>query len=1278
MMASRGFTLRTLGGFALEYEARTCELVYEKSRALVAFLAMEPGRKFSRAYLADLLWPELEREAALTNLRQVLHDMRKAFQSAGVDQSPLCVDRESAGLDVAFGSCVDAIDLTFDSRICPETPLALHCCLCTEQMERVAAGYLGEFLKDLALHDCQEFDDWLQVQREALRLRVLTVLNRLADCHELMGSVARALSASTRYLDLDPWSDDGLRRAMRLYALNGQSDVALGRYRAACLVLDREAGIALSEETQALAARIEAGKLGRMGEDGRDEHTVALAAIPQSVPERRYVTVLFCELCPIGVDDPEEALAMLGPPQAACTELIRQHGGFLVQTHGGGLLAYFGVPKATENAALQAARAALALARSRFVEIDLRVGVHSGFIIVNEQRMPDAIGTISAMAIRLRQIVEAGEVAVSDATRLLLDGYFDCTDLGVRALRGIARPIRVFRIDGASAARTRLDARGVLTPLVGRGPELAELCALWHEALRGGGRVVLLRGEAGIGKSRLVEALADVVRTQGRAVHSLRCFPEHSPSPFRPVLEHIEADFGFALGDTPEDKFVRLATRIEQTDGANARETVPLYAQLLSLTICPPYEPVAFFSQYLRERALGMLLEWIDTWAGREACVLIVEDLHWADPSTLELLTRFVQRGPRAPILAVLTARPGFCPPWDEGRTVPLELGVLDLEATVQLVSSIASWISPETLRGVAERADGVPLFAEELARDLVGEEQNPIPPTLLDLLAARLDGLGPAKAVAQSAAAVGREFDAELLRQIIPVDRNTIERLLGELVASGLVHRGDGGIYRFRHALIRDAAYSAQTHGEQEVMHRRIAIALRSLARDVRPELLAQHWAAGGDIQRAIESWVEAGKRASRESANHEALMHFEAGQKLVEQLPSSPERERLELDVYLGLGAAAAAVNGYASEEGLAYYERAMTICGLQKEEPVLFPAVWRLWASASSRAGYACANDLAQHLVRMAECSSDPLHGQQAHFALGATLFWQGRFVEARKQFDEVLRAYRPEHHAGHIVCFGEDVGVTAESYYSWVMWFLGFPEQSRAASRRALVTARRLGHAYSLGYALVFAALLRCRFSEPREATELACETLVLSRKHGFMLWEIGGLLAQGWGRAIAGEIGGIDMIRQCVESTRTAMRGVTLVVFLPLADALVTFGDFAHGVSVCDEALSIGDSLGDLHARAELLRLKGECLLGMSRANALKAEKLFREALALSCDQQARSLRLRAAISLARLQQVQGCIGDAQGELEEALDGYADGFVTADLGSARELLSSLRY
>lgn len=1261
--------LRLLGDFALEHDGRPCEPAYGKSRALLAYLAVESDRAHPRASLAALFWPDLEHGAALANLRLVLHDLRQVLRQDGA--APLLhIGRNTLRLDPT-GLDLDVAAFTAPAPTCPSTPGPLHCSHCLAQMEACAARFRGEFMAGCTLADCPEFESWLEVQREAMHLRALVLLTRLADCHERFGHHDQSLSHALHFQHLEPWNEVGLRRVMRLQAQNGQRAAALEAFDACRRALARELGVRPGADTLELAERIRRGDWPPAVEPGAGAPRTP-ASLPATVG-RRQITVLSCELeCP-GGDDPDVSLAWLNDVEARCMACCRAHGGHIVQAFGGSFLAYFGYPQAREDAARRAVSAGLALTRIPPPGIGARLGVHTGMTVSgSDPQVPDTLGAASGAATRLSRLADCGTVLLSAATRRLVAGYFECESLGARPLGG-SQAQEVFRVDGASGAQDRLETAPALTPLIGRQEELQLLLALWREVGRGALRIVLLRGEAGIGKSRLVRELGAVLIGEEHAVREMRCFPEHSRTPYFPLTAMLAATLGFADGDTPAARFDKLAAYIEMHHDDAAPETVSHFAALLELPLRAPYHAPTAAPAQQRKLIKTFLLDRLYALCARQPVLVVVEDLHWADPSTLELLTHFIAQSRQVPLLLVMTARSGFQPPWPAQAVPVRELQSLDDILTAELIAALAPALGPVTVRRMVDRADGIPLFAEELALESVQHELATIPSSLQDLLAARLDGLGEARGVVQAAATIGRKFDAELLLTVSRLDAAALAHQLRALEEANLILCEGRKSYHFKHALVAEAAYQSQTREERQAAHRRIAAALQDGGRAVRPELLAWHWAAGGETVAAIACWSGAGALALRHSACREALTHYQAGLALIPVLPEGTERTHLELGLRIGLGAAACAAEGYASPTGAAAYARAMALCDEHEGSPDLFSSIWGLWASASSRDGYAAALALAQKLHRIAAPGNDPVLKQQAHFALGDTLYWQGDFPAALKHLEHIGKLYQPCHHLSHVTGFGEDAGVTGYAYRAWVLWFLGQPEQARRACAQSLTLARQLEHPYSTAYALTFAALLACRLRLPEAALNLARETRVLAESHGYALWQLGARLAEGWALAQQGETAGLELIRACIEATRAAMGGVTLAVLEPCVDACLLAGQHEAARALADEALALGRALGDGHVEAELRRLRGVALLGAG--DAAQAEASFGQALSIARRQQARALELRAATSLARLWEGRKR-ADARRLLAGVLRQFDEGFDTPDLLEAGTLLERL--
>lgn len=1260
--------LRLLGGFVLEIEGRICKPPLEKGRALLAYLAADLGRSHSRTALAAMFWPNLEADAALANLRQVLHNLRQVFASTNATDDVLHIDRESIRLAHTASVWVDAVEFATSAPLCPPQFDSTQCGHCRSQLEIVVSLYRGPFLADIALSDCPEFEAWLDVQREALRLRALARFGQIADCHEKIGGLTDAAQAAQRFLALDPWNEEGLRRVMRLLALAGQAATALSVFDAQQRLLARDLGMPLAPETHALAQSIRNGTLDRPSRAAPAPE----APPPAAAAERRQLTVLHCEITPLGYADPDSALTQLLAPQVYCREVIEGYGGHLLPLYGSSLLAYFGYPRADENASRHAVHAGLALIRSAFAGVGIRVGIHTGVVISKGNRQaPDALGSVSAQALRLAQLADTGEVAISDATQRLVAGYFSCESIGaMRTPEG--RPgAHAYRIAADRGVRHRLEAAAELTPLVGRQAEVAALIALWQEARGGQRRAVLLSGDAGIGKSRLLLTLQGLLHEQHCRAHELRCFPERRHTPFFPLTTLLAALAGFLPDETAEEKFGKLAAFVEARIGNAARETVPALASLCDLPIGSPFRPSDASPQRQREVAQSFLLDLLLGLAQRQPLLLAVEDLHWCDPSTLAFLRLLVADRRPGPVLIVLSARPEFAPPWPADLVRSLPLPPLADDETAALIAAVAPHLSVAAIDTIVGRADGVPLFAEELAKDAATGERAIVPATIHDLLAARLDRVGDAKRVAQLAATIGREFPVDLLGAVSGLDDTALQETLMRLQHAGLI-AGSRATRHFRHALIRDTAYDSQPLADRRAAHHAIGRALTASPLS-QPELLAHHWTLAADYPQATSRWLEAGKLALHRSAVQEAQLHFRSGLTLVPELPSGAVRAHMELDMQLGLGAALSAAEGYASQDAASAYTRAMSLAAEYGGGPDLFPALWGVWASASSRAGYPHAAQLAEQLLQKALLEGDPVHIQQGHFALGDTQYWQGRFAEARTQIERVRTLYHPADHARHIFSFGEDAGATSGAYLSWILWVAGHTDGAVAASAAAIAQARRVGHPFTLAYALAFAALLHCRMNEPDTAHRLADETLDLANSHGLPLWQISATIARGWAQALQGEAQGAAVLQPCVAAIRDAMSGVSAFALAALADAQAALGHWPEALTTADEALAVGAANGDHHAEADLHRIRG---LALHRCGKRKeAATAYRRALAIAQAQGALAYELRAATGLALLAETTSRRNEAQRELSAVLARFTEGFASADWRAAQACLET---
>jgi predicted ATPase/DNA-binding SARP family transcriptional activator len=1268
--------LRLLGGFDARLNGHPIAgFTYNKMRALLAYLAVEREQDHNREALAALLWGSNDLKTARGNLRRTLFDLRRVLELPG---NQIMFTSGKHTIRYIQNGYVDALDFTGNMPASAENHVKAG-----QDEEKKIALYTGEFLAGLSLPDSPDFEDWLQIQRESMHRRTLAMLERLSNRYEQAANYSKALQFALRFTELEPWNEEAHRSVIRLYALDGQSSAAIVQYEACCRLLRNELGVLPSEETRILVGRVRSGELSSPPITGKKivaSRFPVLQATPQLQAERRQVTVLYCELTIAAIDDPDDAMELLHAPQACCVEIIRQYSGHIVQTHGGGLLAYFGYPQAREDAARRAVQAALAVTQESAKGIEIRAGVHTGLVITGgELAMPDTSGRTSKLAMQLRQNATHNEVVISQETHAIVAGYFDCKSFGVQFFSSMAKPQEIFKVLQESGARTRLDASAQLTPLTGRKTEIAKLLKLWKSATQGSRQVVLIQGEAGIGKSRLLHTLKERLADQPHAVRELRCFPEFSRSPFYPLIVMLEAIFGFVPGDTSEIKFGKLANYLEAHYPATAQKSIPLLAELLSLPLVDDYQAPGFSPQKQKEQTQAILLGLLQTLAMRQPLLLILEDLHWIDPSTLELLTLFVEQTGKAPILVLLTARPEFIPPWQHSIKVTMTLAPLVEDEVAEMIASLRIDIPAETIRRIAERTDGVPLFVEEVAKIATQDSRASIPTTLHDLLATRIDQMGEAKYTAQFAATLGREFDLNLLRRVSFCDSATLAHNLNALAEAGLILKLNETSCQFKHALIQEAAYQSQTKADRQAAHQRIAQALQNAFVDListRPELLAQHLGAGGETRPAVEYWIKAGQRAALHSANTEAIEHFNNGLQLLMTLPSEKERDQAEAELRLNFGTVLLSARGYGSVESGQMYSRSLELCEQLCDGVGLYKALWGMWLTSSSRIDHLHSLELAEKLLQLAQHNNEPLSLQFAHYAIGNSLLWAGQLEKSRFHFEQAIALYQPSHHANMVRNFGENACVSNDCLLSWVLWLQGYPEQAVAVINRALSLARQTNHPYSLGFALCCSAILHRWLRQVETTSQLALEALSLSQKHGLPFSLGVSVSSYGWVMAMLGQVAGVPQIQQCLAAASAIMSGTKLFFYAMLIEARIPLGQIEQALVDLDEALTVVNEKEDHFCESEFHRLKGVCLLEISANNAAEAEICFDRALTISRRQGAKSLELRATISMAQLWQQQSQQEDARRSLQDIYSLFTEGRDTPDLLEAAILLNTL--
>jgi predicted ATPase len=774
-------------------------------------------------------------------------------------------------------------------------------------------------------------------------------------------------------------------------------------------------------------------------------------------------------------------------------------------------------------------------------------------------------------------------------------------------------------------------------------------------------------------------------------------------TPLFPLTDLFQRLLRFQAEDTPNEKLAKLEQTLSQYR-LPLEEFVPLFAPLLSLPIPEDRYPALNLSpQRQRQKTLETIVAILLELAEQQPVLFIVEDLHWTDPSTLELLHLVIEQTPTASLLTVLTCRPTFQPSWSH-RSYLTEITVnrLSHAHVEQIVTRITDGktFPAEVLQQILAKTDGVPLFVEEITKailesgslkalnghyELTGSLSTfAIPATLQDSLMARLDRLISAKGIAQLGAAIGRQFAYDLIQAVSQLDASTLQRELGRLVEAEIVYqRGlpPQASYMFKHALIQDAAYQSLLKSTRQQYHQRIAQVLEEqfpTIVDQQPELLAHHYTEEGLTEKAVYYWQKAGQSAIQRSAHVEGINHLRQGLALLQTLPETPERLQREVDLLIALGAALIATKGQAAPEVGQTYSRARQLCERLEAPRQLFPVLRGLWNYYLVRAEYQTAHKLGEQLLALAQQVQDASMLCSAHRALGATLFQRGAIAAALTHYAQGIALYDPTHHRASASLYGEDAGVLCHMFAAWALWYLGYPDQGLTRSQEALTLAQQNAHLFSLGFALSFAAVFHQFRREMPAAQEYAESAISLATEPGFPIWIASGTILRGWTLAQQGQAEeGTEQMHQGLRALRATGAEILRPLFLSLlAEVHGTMEQPEAGLTVLVEALTLVDTTGARWYEPELYRLKGELLLQQSPDNQAEAESCFHHALEIARHQQAKSFELRTAISLARLWQQQGKHQEAQDLLAPVYNWFTEGFDTADLKDAKKLLEEL--
>jgi DNA-binding SARP family transcriptional activator/predicted ATPase len=1303
--------LALLGGFRLQTDpGEPIPLSTKKAGALLAYLALHPGKAQARPKLAALLWGDRTEVQARDSLRQALSLVRRALSH--VDSSALMAHEDTISFEPTA--------LTTDAILFGDLAAQEE----TESLEQAIALYGGELLDGFEVA-APEFEGWVTAERERFRELALEAMTRLLDHHLSMGAVEPGVRMAARLLAADPLQERVHRTLMELYCRQGRHGAALRQYRTCADLLAKELGIEPDATTKALRREI-------LREWNQRQSTTSCAdaanhlgdieieppATPRA-PERRQVTVLVCDLARAGSLaarlDPEELQALIAAHQRCCSPIISRSGGAVGRFSGTEMLAYFGHPQANEHDVERAVRAGLALveAAARLDvgsagPLELRVGIATGPVVVggfqgNGADQQGIIGEAAQLAGSLERVAAPNTVVIAASTRQLVGNLFDCDDLGRMALNGFSEPIPAWRVQGPSGVDSRFEAlRAPTTPLIGREEELDLLLRRWRQAAKGDGRVVLLSGEPGIGKSRLTVELQE--RLQGEPHTHLPhfCSPHHQDSALFPIITQLQQAAGFRRGDTDEQRLDKLTAMLARaTDDLS--EAAPLIANLLSVPTGDRYPPLDLTPQKRKEKTLRALLAQLEGMAADEPVLVVFEDVHWIDPTSMELLELIVDRVPTLPVLLVVTFRPEFAPLWIGRPSVTLmTLNRLSAAQRAEMIAALAGGkaFPPEIADQIVDRTDGVPLFIEELTKTVVESGllietgdcyalTGPaiplsIPSTLQGSLLARLDRLPATREVAQIGAALGRSFSHELISAVAQMPQQQVDAALAQLVSAELIFRrgaAPDAEYTFKHALVQEAAHGTLLRSQRQQLHHRISEVLEGQFAEIvetQPDLLARHCAEAGLVDKAVRYRLKAGQQAIARGAVTEAVVQLQKGLELLSTQPNDAERGRQELPLQVALGVALAASKGYAAPETGRAYARAHALCAQLGDATTLKFVLSGQSAFHTTGGDYIVARECAESLLRLSEKHDDSGAMLLGHLTMGLSLHFLGEFASSRHHLERVLAIYAPETHRLPPGATTVDVKVSALSFLAHNLFLLGHQDQARSRAEQAVLWGRALRHSHSLAFALSYAArlhLFRCdekaAFDELEEATAIAIQ-------QGFPIWLAVCTMVRGHVLATRGDVAkGLALARKGHADMKATGASIAESWGLSLvAKCFERARQPDKAMDLLTKALDIADRRNERFIEAELHRQKGEWLLAYRRSETAEAECCFERALAVAQKQNARTYQLRAATSLARLWLAQGKRAEARHLLAPIYNWFTEGFDTPVLREARVTLEEL--
>ncbi len=1035
--------------------------------------------------------------------------------------------------------------------------------------------------------------------------------------------------------------------------------------------------------------------------------------------ERRHLTVFFADIAGSTAlaesMDPEDLRDLYARYQAICAEIVQQYEGHLAQYLGDGVLAYFGYPVAHEDDAARAVRSGLEIL-SRLSAIGtsaqrplVRIGIHTGLVVVGDvgaglRREQLALGEAPNIAARLQSEALPDTIVISDDTRQLLAGQFALQDLGSRTLKGLSRPMQIFRVLGKSRVSSRFQAMTSthgLTPFVGRERELESIRSAWGKAVQECGQTILLQGEAGIGKSRLLESAAQVASSRLHEVFVAQCSPYQLNSPLFPVIEMIERRVGIEEGMSALAR-LDLLEQFAAGRGVPLEQATTALATMFSVPTLGRYPEIDMPPAKRLQWMTGVVADLLLHSVGSSPVLLLIEDLHWADPSTLDLLGEIVKRQTNLAVLMVCTARPEFSAAWlDHPHCQTIHVEVLAPEDTRTLVARVAGPkpLPLALLEELVARTGGIPLFVEAVTRTVIDagilrelddryELTGPLPPGLIpatvqDSLMGRIDRLGADRVVAQLAATIGRESSFELLQTVLGKPTESLAAALIRLVELEIVLENGvppGSTYTFRHALIQDAAYGSLLRKTRQEFHSKIAEALVNRFPDMaetKPELLARHYEGAGRISEAIAGWIKAGYRAQQSSALRECTAYLQKAISLLEALPADdPGRLQSEMEAQLALSTALMSTIGWGSREAEAACIRARNLCEKLGNGPGLIGSLWGLWTVYFLRGTLGPSLEAANQVLQAALASGDSGLQIAARQSIGYSTYFMGDFEQARDHALKGLALYDPKRERELATAFQLPLSFACGNFLMMSLWFMGYPEQAEQARKNAWTIIEELNLPACTVYALACAIMIHYARRDYATVKQSADRLFQLANEGGFLLWVAQGRIYQGWVQAMQENAdAGIAEMKAGLESYRLTGSGLmTPQLSLMTAEAQLKAGRPGEALAAISRGLHYVEESQERVHEPELHRLRGEIMIAQGASAA--AESSLARAIELARTQQARTLELRAALVLAKLRRTQGRDAEAGVLLQPLAEWFSEGHDLPELCEAHAILDSL--